>query len=37
MMRQVSARSRWPTTSRYEYHPIVARLQTFASEDLGAF
>ena len=22
---------------RYEYHPIVARLQTFASEDLGAF
>jgi isoleucyl-tRNA synthetase len=22
---------------RYEYHPIVARLQIFASEDLGAF
>ena len=22
---------------RYEYHPIVSRLQTFASEDLGAF
>jgi len=22
---------------RYEFHPAVARLQTFCSEDLGAF
>ncbi|MGZ8255783.1 MAG: isoleucine--tRNA ligase, partial [Burkholderiaceae bacterium] len=36
MMRQVSARS-LADYDRYEYHPIVARLQTFASEDLGAF
>jgi isoleucyl-tRNA synthetase len=36
MMRQVSARSQ-ADYDRYEYHPIVARLQTFASEDLGAF
>jgi isoleucyl-tRNA synthetase len=36
LMRQVSARS-LADYDRYEYHPIVARLQTFASEDLGAF
>jgi isoleucyl-tRNA synthetase len=36
MMRQVSAKS-LADYDRYEYHPIVARLQTFASEDLGAF
>ncbi len=36
MMRQVSDRS-LADYDRYEYHPIVARLQTFASEDLGAF
>jgi isoleucyl-tRNA synthetase len=36
LMRQVSARS-LADYERYEYHPIVARLQTFASEDLGAF
>jgi isoleucyl-tRNA synthetase len=36
VMRQVSARS-LADYDRYEYHPIVARLQTFASEDLGAF
>jgi isoleucyl-tRNA synthetase len=36
MMRQVSARS-LADYDRYEYHPIVARMQTFASEDLGAF
>jgi isoleucyl-tRNA synthetase len=32
----VSARS-LADYDRYEYHPIVSRLQTFASEDLGAF
>jgi isoleucyl-tRNA synthetase len=36
MMRTVSARC-LADYDRYEYHPIVARLQTFASEDLGAF
>ncbi|MEP6608326.1 MAG: isoleucine--tRNA ligase [Burkholderiaceae bacterium] len=36
MMREVSARVQ-ADYERYEYHPIVARLQTFASEDLGAF
>jgi len=36
LMRQVSAKS-LADYDRYEYHPIVARLQTFASEDLGAF
>jgi isoleucyl-tRNA synthetase len=36
MMRSVSARS-LADYDRYEYHPIIARLQTFASEDLGAF
>jgi isoleucyl-tRNA synthetase len=36
MMRQVAAKS-LADYDRYEYHPIVARLQTFASEDLGAF
>jgi len=36
MMRRVSAKS-LADYDRYEYHPIVARLQTFASEDLGAF
>jgi len=36
MMRQVSAKS-LADYDRYEYHPIVSRLQTFASEDLGAF
>ncbi len=36
MMRDVSART-LADYDRYEYHPIVARLQTFASEDLGAF
>jgi isoleucyl-tRNA synthetase len=35
-MRQVSART-LADYERYEYHPIIARLQTFASEDLGAF
>ena len=35
-MRDVSARTQ-ADYDRYEYHPIVARLQTFASEDLGAF
>ena len=36
LMRQVSAKS-IADYGRFEYHPIVARLQTFASEDLGAF
>jgi isoleucyl-tRNA synthetase len=36
LMRQVSAKS-LADYERYEFHPIVARLQTFASEDLGAF
>ncbi len=36
LMREVSARA-MADYDRYEYHPIVARLQTFASEDLGAF
>ena len=36
LMRQVSERS-LADYDKYEYHPIVARLQTFASEDLGAF
>jgi isoleucyl-tRNA synthetase len=36
MMRDVSART-LADYEHYEYHPIVARLQTFASEDLGAF
>ena len=36
LMRQVSAKSR-ADYAHYEFHPIVARLQTFASEDLGAF
>ena len=36
MMRSV-ALSTQADYDRYEYHPIVARLQTFASEDLGAF
>ena len=36
LMREVSART-MADYERYEYHPIVARLQTFASEDLGAF
>jgi isoleucyl-tRNA synthetase len=36
LMREVSART-LADYDRYEYHPIVARLQTFASEDLGAF
>jgi isoleucyl-tRNA synthetase len=36
LMRDVSARTQ-ADYDRYEYHPIVARLQTFASEDLGAF
>ena len=25
------------TTSVYEFHPVVAKLQVFCSEDLGAF
>jgi isoleucyl-tRNA synthetase len=36
LMRDVSART-LADYQNYEYHPIVARLQTFASEDLGAF
>ena len=36
LMRDVSTRTQ-ADYDRYEYHPIVARLQTFASEDLGAF
>jgi isoleucyl-tRNA synthetase len=36
MMRDVAART-IADYDRYEYHPVVARLQTFASEDLGAF
>jgi isoleucyl-tRNA synthetase len=36
LMRQVSVRT-LADYERYEYHPIIARLQTFASEDLGAF
>jgi isoleucyl-tRNA synthetase len=36
MMRDVTART-VSDYDRYEYHPVVARLQTFASEDLGAF
>ena len=27
----------WRTTSVYEFHPVVAKLQLFCSEDLGAF
>ncbi len=36
MTREMAARTQ-ADYDRYEYHPIVARLQTFASEDLGAF
>jgi isoleucyl-tRNA synthetase len=36
MTRDMAARTQ-ADYERYEYHPIVARLQTFASEDLGAF
>jgi len=36
LTRDVSARTLADYQS-YEYHPIAARLQTFASEDLGAF
>jgi isoleucyl-tRNA synthetase len=36
MTRDMAARTQ-ADYDRYEYHPIVARLQTFASEDLGAF
>ncbi|MBC8118472.1 MAG: isoleucine--tRNA ligase, partial [Burkholderiaceae bacterium] len=36
LMRDVSAHAQ-ADYDRYEFHPIVARLQTFASEDLGAF
>ena len=36
MTREMAARTQ-ADYGRYEYHPIVARLQTFASEDLGAF
>ena len=36
MMREVNARTQ-ADYQRYDYHTIVARLQTFASEDLGAF
>jgi isoleucyl-tRNA synthetase len=36
LMRDVSTRTQ-ADYDRYEFHPIVARLQTFASEDLGAF
>jgi isoleucyl-tRNA synthetase len=36
MTRAMAARTE-ADYDRYEYHPIVARLQTFASEDLGAF
>lgn len=36
MMRDVALRAQ-ADYDRYEYHPIVSRLQTFASEDLGAF
>ncbi|MGH6610170.1 MAG: isoleucine--tRNA ligase [Burkholderiaceae bacterium] len=36
LLRDVNARTQ-ADYARYEYHPIVSRLQTFASEDLGAF
>jgi len=36
MLRDMVARTQ-ADYDRYEYHPIVARLQTFASEELGAF
>ncbi len=36
MTREMAARTQ-ADYERYEYHSIVARLQTFASEDLGAF
>ena len=36
MTREMAARTQ-ADYERYEYHPVVARLQTFASEDLGAF
>ncbi len=36
MTREMATRTQ-ADYDRYEYHPIVARLQTFASEDLGAF
>ena len=36
MLRDIVARTQ-ADYDRYEYHPIVARLQTFASEELGAF
>jgi len=36
LMRNVSAQTQ-ADYERCEYHPIVARLQSFASEDLGAF
>ncbi|HKO66794.1 MAG TPA: class I tRNA ligase family protein, partial [Burkholderiaceae bacterium] len=36
MTREMAARAQ-ADYDRYEYHPIVSRLQTFASEDLGAF
>ena len=32
------AGGRWPrTTTRYEFHLVAQKLQTFCSEDLGAF
>ncbi len=36
MLRDLNTRTQ-ADYERYEYHPIVARLQIFASEDLGAF
>jgi isoleucyl-tRNA synthetase len=36
LMRDVTTRT-IADYDRFEYHPVVARLQTFASEDLGAF
>ena len=36
LLRDINTRTQ-ADYDRYEYHPIVARLQTFASEDLGAF
>ena len=37
LTREVCRAHAWRDYERYEFHPIVARLQTFASEDLGAF
>ena len=37
-MTREHAGRRWPrTTTRYQFHLVAQQLQTFCSEDLGAF